>query len=257
MLLGSEEKCEKINGCNAEMADKFDRILEKEGLPYKIREILPKTAVAGEPAGVLTKEGALLLDPEGDLEAGVPMCPPEGDAGTGMVATNSVKPETGNVSAGTSVFAMIVLKEQMKHLLREIDIVSTPDGKPCAMVHCNNCTTDINTYAGIFLSFAKAVGLSIDISEIFSLLFRLAGEGSPDCSGLCAVGYHSGEHITEVTSGVPLFAGNPGCQPDIRDFMRAHLYSAIATLRIGMNLLREKERVISKRLPPTLRIFTD
>ena len=115
MLLGSEEKCEKINGCNAEMADKFDRILEKEGLPYKIREILPKTAVAGEPAGVLTKEGALLLDPEGDLEAGVPMCPPEGDAGTGMVATNSVKPETGNVSAGTSVFAMIVLKEQMKH----------------------------------------------------------------------------------------------------------------------------------------------
>ena len=230
------------------MTEKFNRILEKENLPYRLEDILPIVALAGQPAGYLSHEGAVLLDSEGDLEAGIPFCPPEGDAGTGMVATNSVRPETGNVSAGTSVFAMIVLKEKMKNLLREIDIVSTPDGKPCAMVHCNNCTTDINAYAGIFLSFAKAAGIKTDLGGIFSLLFRLADEGKPDCSGLCSVGYHSGEHITGITRGVPIFAGNPEIQPDVRDFIRSLLYSAVATLRIGMQLLKEKENINVTRL---------
>lgn len=186
---------------HAEMLDKFQAKVADKGYGWKIRAILPKVQNAGENAGVLTEAGAKLLDPTGVLESGIPMCPPEGDAGTGMVATNSVAQRTGNVSAGTSVFAMIVLEHELKKVHPEIDLVTTPDGSLVGMVHCNNCTSDLNAWVGLFKEFAESFGMKVDMNELFGTLYRKALEADKDCGGLLAYNYFSGEHLDRLRRG--------------------------------------------------------
>ena len=198
--------------------------------------------VAGDAAGSLTEEGARLLDPSGQLQAGIPLCPPEGDAGTGMVATNSVAERTGNVSAGTSVFAMIVLEKPLSKLYREIDMVTTPTGKPVAMVHSNNCTSDLNAWVGLFQEFAQVLGVAVDQAKLFAVLFNQALTGDADCGGLLAYNYFSGEHITHLEAGRPLFVRTPESRFTLANFMRAHLFSALGALKIGLDIF-EKEKV--------------
>lgn len=217
------------------MLDIFDGLPEVRRMPRKIRDVLPRPLAAGADAGRLTAEGAEWLDPEGDLEPGVPLCPPEGDAGTGMTATDSVRLRTGNVSAGTSVFAMIVSGRRPAAPRREIDVVATPAGDTAVMVHCNNCTSDLNAWAGVF---AEASGKTGD--ELYSFLFDKALSGSPDCGGLVAYNYVSGEDITGVTEGRPMLLRRTGDRLDLSNLMRAHLYSAFATLKIGMDVLRDE-----------------
>ena len=166
------------------MVAQFDDLLKTRGLPYTLRQVFPRVLNAGDPAGVLTEEGARLLDPEGNLQAGIPFCPPEGDAGTGMVATNSVAPRTGNVSAGTSVFAMIVLERPLSKVYRELDMVTTPSGSPVVMVHCNNCTSDLDAWVRVFADLLESAGSNISKPELYDLLYYKALDGEPDCSGL-------------------------------------------------------------------------
>ncbi len=229
---------------NSEMLRKFDRLTEPKGYPWKTRDILPKVLMAGDRAGVLTKEGAALIDPEGLLEEGCPLCPPEGDAGTGMAATNSVAPRTGNVSAGTSVFAMIVLEKELDKVHSEIDMVTTPAGDAVAMVHCNNCTSDLNAWVGLFGEFAQAFGIKADKGALFETLYKKALEGSSDCGGLLAYNYFSGEPITGLSEGRPLFVRSPESRLHLADFMRAHLYSALATLKVGLDILMREESAV-------------
>ena len=177
---------------NEEMVQKFDELVAPYGFPWKLRDIMPKALVAGQDAGVLTEEGAKLLDVSGKLKAGIPMCPPEGDAGTGMVATNSVRRRTGNVSAGTSVFAMIVLEKALSKPYKEIDMVTTPAGDPVAMAHSNNCTSDLNAWVNVFKEFAEAMGMEVDMNKLFGTLYNKAMEGDPDCGGLLSYCYFSG-----------------------------------------------------------------
>ena len=179
-----------------EMIQKFDKLVEDEHFAWKVKDIMPKVLVAGEAAGTLTEEGAKLLDPTGNLEAGIPLCPPEGDAGTGMVATNSVAVRTGNVSAGTSVFAMIVLEKELSRPYKEIDMVTTPSGHLVAMAHSNNCTSDLNAWVNVFKEFAEAMGMEVDMNKLFGTLYNKALEGDPDCGGLLSYCYFSGEHMT-------------------------------------------------------------
>lgn len=196
---------------DAAMLDKFDALAEPYGFDWSLRDILPKVLVAGENAGTLTAEGARLLDTDGELEAGIPVCPPEGDAGTGMAATNSVAVRTGNVSAGTSVFAMIVLEKALKNVHTEIDLVTTPSGEAVAMAHCNNCTSDLNAWVNLFEEFANSFGMKIDKNELFSVLYNKALEGDADCGGLLAYNYFSGEelpHLMRKTSVCP----HTGCK---------------------------------------------
>ena len=228
---------------DAKMLEQFDTLVEGKGFPWKIRELLPKVLTAGEQAGVLTKEGAALLDPSGNLEAGIPMCPPEGDAGTGMVATNSVAVRTGNVSAGTSIFAMIVLEKALSKVYEEIDMVTTPDGMPVAMVHCNNCTSDLNAWVSLFRQFGEAFGMKIEANELYGTLYREALKADADCGGLVAYNYFAGEPITGLDEGRPLFARTPDAKFTLANFMRTHLYSALATLKIGMDILLKQEHV--------------
>ena len=209
----------------------------------EIRDILPEVRVAGEAAGFLTEAGAKLLDPTGTLEAGAPLCPPEGDAGTGMTATNSVRVRTGNVSAGTSIFAMIVLEKALSKVYTEIDMVTTPTGKPVAMVHCNNCTSDINAWASLFKSFAEAIGVSCSMPLALDTLFYKALEAEPDCGGLVSYNYFSGEPITGMEEGRPLFARLPDSRFTFANFAHVQLYSAVATLKLGMDILIEQEHV--------------
>ena len=225
------------------MIDKFDALIAPKGFPWKLRDILPKVLMAGDDAGKLTAEGAKLLDVSGQLEAGIPLCPPEGDAGTGMVATNSVAKRTGNVSAGTSVFAMIVLEEAMKKVHPEIDMVTTPTGKPVAMVHCNNCTSDLNAWVKLFGEFAEAMGMKADANTLFGTLYRKAMEADSDVGGLLAYNYFSGESITGFEEGRPLFARTPDSRFTLANFMRTHLYAALATLKLGMDILLDEEGV--------------
>ena len=199
--------------------------------------------VSGEDAGILTEEGAKLLDPTGQLQAGIPLCPPEGDAGTGMVATNSVAQRTGNVSAGTSVFAMIVLEKALSKLYPEIDMVTTPTGKPVAMVHSNNCTSDLNAWVGLFREFTDALGFEIDQSKLFEMLYQKALEGDADGGGLLAYNYLSGEHITHLEEGRPLFVRTPESNFTLANFMRVHLFSSLGALKIGLDILLEQEKV--------------
>jgi sugar (pentulose or hexulose) kinase len=216
-------------------------------LPWQLWQILPKVLVAGEGAGVLTAEGAKLIDPSGQLQSGIPLCPPEGDAGTGMVATNSVAARTGNVSAGTSVFAMIVLENPLSQVYPEIDMVTTPSGKPVAMVHSNNCTTDLNAWVDLFSEFAEALGVEVSQSKLFELLYRQGLEGDAEGGGLLAYNYYSGEHITHMTEGRPLFVRTPESRFTLANFMRVHLFSALGALKIGLGIF-DREQVKIDRI---------
>ena len=229
---------------NAAMLEKFDKAAA--GFPWKIGDILPKVLPAGANGGFLTARGARLLDVDGDLESGCMLCPPEGDAGTGMAATNSGAAGTGNVSAGTSVFAILVLKGGLKSAHPEIDVAATPAGKPVAMVHCNNCTSEINAWAGLFGEFSQSINGGITKDDIFSLLYGKALEGRADGGGLLPCNYLSGEHITGFGRGVPLFLRKEGCSFTLANFMRAQLYSAAASLALGMEILKGENVVISK-----------
>ena len=232
-----------INDYDQAMVKSFDELISDKGFDWKLKDIMPKVLVAGEPAGVLTEAGAKLLDASGKLQVGIPLCPPEGDAGTGMAATNSVAKRTGNVSAGTSVFAMIVLEKALRKVHEEIDMVTTPSGEPVAMVHCNNCTTDLNAWVSIFGEFAEAMGIKADANQLYGTLYRKALEGDADCGDLLAYNYYSGEHITGFNAGRPLFVRTPDSRFTLANFMRTHLYAALSSLKIGMNILLEEEGV--------------
>lgn len=233
---------------HAGMIRQFNETAAKAGYTVKVEELMPQVLCAGAEAGTLTAEGAKLLDPTGTLQAGIPLCPPEGDAGTGMVATNSVAVRTGNVSAGTSIFAMIVLEKALAKLHREIDMVTTPDGSPVAMVHANNCTSDLNAWVGLFAEFADKIGARISTNDLFSVLYNNALTGDNDCGGLMSYGYFSGEFITGLTEGRPLFMRQPDAHFTLANFMRSHLYSALGALKIGMDILINEEKVSLDRL---------
>ena len=233
----------KTKNYDEKCMDLFDQLTEPYGFPWKIRDILPKCLLAGECAGRLTEEGAKLLDVTGELEAGIPLCPPEGDAGTGMTATNSVAERTGNVSAGTSVFAMVVLEKELKKVHPEIDLVTTPTGSLVAMVHCNNCTSDLNAWVNLFREFAQAFGVKADMNQLFGTLYNKALEGDADCGGLLAYNYFSGEHITGFEEGRPLFVRTPESHFNLANFMRVHLFTALGALKTGMDILLKEEGV--------------
>ena len=224
------------------MVVKFNSLLAANGLSYTLRDILPRVACAGKCAGYLTRAGAEFIDPEGVLKPGIPFCPCEGDAGTGMTATNSVRVATGNVSAGTSAFAMVVTDKPLG-VHREIDMVTTPDGKPVAMVHCNNCTGDINAWIDIFAEFSDMIGAEKTKSELFALLFEKASEGDADCGGLLSYNCFCGEGITGLNSGRPLFARSLQSNFNLANFMRTHIVSALATHKLGLDILKNTERV--------------
>lgn len=236
------------NDYDQEMVDKFDSLVEPKGYPWKLRDVLPKVMVAGEPAGILTEEGAALLDDSGNLKAGIPMCPPEGDAGTGMVATNSVAPKTGNVSAGTSTFAMIVLEHKLSKNWREIDMVTTPTGFPVAMSHANNGTSDLNAWVGLFKEFADLMGIEADMGELYSRLYTNSLKGDPDCGGLLSYGYYSGEGITHLNEGRPFFARTPDSHFTLANFMRSHLYTSLGAVKLGLDILFKEEGVKVERI---------
>lgn len=226
-----------------EMVQKFDSLIAEKNYSWKLRDIFPKVLVAGEHAGVLTEEGAKLLDVSGRLKGGIPLCAPEGDAGTGMVATNSVAKRTGNVSAGTSVFAMVVLERELSKVYPEIDLVTTPDGSLVGMAHANNCTSDLNAWVGIFKEFAEAFSIEVDMNRLFGTLYNKALEGDADCGGLLSYGYLSGENITDVSEGRPLFVRRPESNFNLANFMRSHLFTALGALKIGMDILLKEEGV--------------
>ena len=230
------------------MIQKFDELVAPKGFPWKLEHLLPKVLLAGDKAGVLTEEGAKKLDPTGTLQAGCPLCPPEGDAGTGMVATNSVKQRTGNVSAGTSVFAMIVLEKALKSVHEEIDMVTTPSGDAVAMVHCNNCTSDLNAWVNIFKEFAESFGIDVDMNKLFGTLYNKALEGDKDCGGLLAYNYFSGEHITGFEEGRPMFVRTPDSKFSLANFMRANLYTSLGALKVGLDILLKEEEVAIDRI---------
>lgn len=238
----------RTNDYDARMNELFNERIKGENFPWKLQDILPRVLTAGSPAGVLSEEGAKLLDPTGGLQAGIPLCPPEGDAGTGMVATNSVAERTGNVSAGTSVFAMIVLEKALTRVYPEIDMVTTPSGKPVAMVHSNNCTSDLNAWIGLFREYTDALGVEVSPDRLYEMLYRKALEGDKDCGGLLAINYLSGEHITHFEEGRPLFVRTPESRFTLANFMRVHMFSALGALKIGMELLFEQERVRIERV---------
>ena len=233
----------QTNDYDENMLKKFNELLKAKNIPWKLEDILPKVLVAGDAAGVLTGEGTKLLDPAGGLQAGIPLCPPEGDAGTGMVATNSVAERTGNVSAGTSVFAMIVLEKALSKLYPEIDMVTTPTGKPVAMVHSNNCTSDLNAWVDLFQEFTQVLGVNISESKLYETLYKMALSGDADGGGLLAYNYVSGEHITHLEEGRPLFVRTPESRFTLANFMRVHLFSSLGALKIGMDILFEQEKV--------------
>jgi sugar (pentulose or hexulose) kinase len=233
----------KTNDYDERMLTQFNERLAAENIPWKLQDILPKVLLAGEAAGVLSEAGAKLLDPAGGLQAGIPLCPPEGDAGTGMVATNSVAERTGNVSAGTSVFAMIVLEKALSKLYPEIDMVTTPTGKPVAMVHSNNCTSDLNAWVDLFHEFTQAFGMDVSESKLYETLYQKALTGDADGGGLLAFNYVSGEHITHLEEGRPMFVRTPESRFTLANFMRTHLFSSLGALKIGMDILFEQEKV--------------
>jgi len=228
---------------HAEMASQFDARITERQYPWQLLDILPRVRVAGDKAGVLTAAGAKLLDPTGKLTAGIPFCPPEGDAGTGMVATNSIAPRTGNVSAGTSVFAMIVLEKELSRAYAEIDQVTTPDGNLVAMVHSNNCSSDYDAWIGLFAEAVKALGFTVSKPQLYDTLLGLALGGDPDCGGLLAYGYLSGEHITGFEDGRPLFVRSAGSAFNLSNFMRVHLSTALGALHTGLGILLDREGV--------------
>lgn len=228
---------------DAGMMAKFDALVAGENLGWTLSQILPEVLMAGEDAGTLTPEGAALLDTSGALQAGIPCCPPEGDAGTGMVATNSVGVRTGNISAGTSVFAMVVLEKELSKVYPQIDLVTTPDGKLVGMVHCNNCTSEINAWVNLFAGFMQLMGQKPDMNELFTKLYGAAMDGAADCGGLLSYNYFSGEPVTGFDKGAIVFARNATAQFTVENVMRMHLYSALAALKVGMDLMIREEGV--------------
>lgn len=233
---------------NEKMLDTFDEFMRSKNVALKIRDILPKVAVAGEVAGTLTEQGAALLDVTGNLKAGIKICPPEGDAGTGMTATDSVAVRTGNVSAGTSVFAMVVLEKDLEKVHEELDIVTTPEGRNVAMVHCNNCTSDINAWIHLFQEFSQLSGNPLSNEEIYPMLFQIALEGEKDCGGMMSFNYFSGEHLTGFHQGRPALIRMPDTNFNLANFMRTQLYTAIAALKIGLDILTKEENVTIDRV---------
>ena len=228
---------------DAKMLDIFDTLPEAKNVPWKLRDILPKVLSAGESAGVLSAEGAAFLDESGMLQAGIPVCPPEGDAGTGMVATDSVGLRTGNISAGTSVFAMVVLEKPLSKVYPEIDLVTTPDGAAVAMVHCNNCTSDINAWVNLFGEFGKLMGYDIPAGDLFTKLYSVALDGDADCGGLLSYNFVSGEPVVGVEEGAPTVKRTAESRFTLANFMRMHMYSALGALKVGLDLLLKKEGV--------------
>lgn len=228
---------------NARMIEQFNELVSGKGYPWKLEDIMPKILLAGDNAGTLTAEGAKLLDVTGELEAGCPLCPPEGDAGTGMVATNSIAKRTGNVSAGTSVFAMVVLEKDLNKVHDEIDLVTTPTGNLVGMVHCNNCTSDLNAWVNLFKEFAESFGMEVDMNKLFGTLYNKALEGDADCGGLLAYNYFSGEHVTGFEEGRPLFVRTPESRFNLANFMRVHLFTALGALKVGLDILLKEEGV--------------
>ena len=233
---------------SADMVSKFEELVAPKGFGWKLSEILPKVLNAGENAGTLTEKGARLLDKSGNLTAGIPLCPPEGDAGTGMVATNAVKQRTGNVSAGTSSFSMIVLEKDLSKPYEMIDMVTTPDGSPVAMVHCNNCTSDLNAWVNLFKEYQELLGIPVDMNEIFGKLYNNALTGDADCGGLVSYNYISGEPVTGVADGRPLFVRSANDKFTLANFMRAHLYGSVGVLKIGNDILFNEEKVQVDRI---------
>lgn len=233
---------------DAEMVQKFDALVAPYSFPWKLIDILPQSLVAGESAGVLTEKGAKALDPSGVLKPGIPFCPPEGDAGTGMAATNAVKVGTGNVSAGTSSFSMIVVEKVLSQPYEELDMVTTPDGSLVAMVHCNNCTSDLNAWIGLFKEYQELMGFPVDMNEIYGRLYNNALTGDADCGGLISYNYISGEPITGLTEGRPLFVRSANDKFTLANFMRSHLYASIGVLKVGNDILFNKEKVQVSRI---------
>ena len=225
------------------LIEKFDALVEHKNYPWKLKDIMPKAVMAGDYAGKLTAEGAKLLDPSGNLEAGIPLAPPEGDAGTGMVATNSVAPRTGNTSAGTSVFAMVVLERPLKGYYPEIDIVTTPTGKLVAMVHCNNCTSDLNGWVDMFAELLHEAGCDIPKWKLYDIVYFQSEKGDSDCGGLMSYGYISGEHVTGMDTGRPLFVRAQDANFNFANFTRSILFSTLGALKIGLDILFEEEGV--------------
>ena len=233
---------------DAEMVEKFNALIAPKGYSWKLEDILPESLSAGEDAGTLTEHGAERLDISGHLKPGCPLCPPEGDAGTGMVATNAVKQRTGNVSAGTSSFSMIVLEKPLSKPYEPIDMVTTPDGSLVAMVHCNNCTSDINAWVGLFKEYQQLLGVPVDMNELYGKLFNAALTGDADCGGVMAYNYISGEPITGMQEGRPMVVRSANDKFNLANLMRAHLYGAIAVLKIGNDILLNEEKIKIDRI---------
>ncbi|MCY8034266.1 xylulokinase [Bacillus sonorensis] len=234
---------ESTQNYNESMVKQFDELISIKGYPWKLKDILPKVYISGEQAGELTEIGAKILDQSKNLQPGIPICPPEGDAGTGMVATNSVRKRTGNISVGTSVFAMIVLEKELSKVYPEIDLVTTPNGSPVGMVHANNCSSDINAWLGLFREFFEAMGQKVETNKLFEVMLNKALEADSDGGGLLSYGYFSGENITGLEEGRPLFVRSPESRFNLANFMRTHLFTAFAALKIGMDILTKEENV--------------
>ena len=233
---------------NAEMVSKFDKLVAPKGYPWKLLDILPKVLMAGEAAGTLTEEAAKRLDVSGNLKGGIPLCPPEGDAGTGMVATNAVKQRTGNVSAGTSSFSMIVLEKDLSKPSEMIDMVTTPDGSLVAMVHCNNCTSDLNAWVKLFREYQELLGVPVDMNEVYGKLYNNALKGDADCGGVLTYNYISGEPVTGLQDGRPLVVRSANDKFNLANFIRANLYATVAVLKLGNDILFNEEKVKVDRI---------
>ena len=241
-----------------EFIEKFNAIPEVAAQPWKLADLLPEPLVAGTPAGTLTEEGAKLLDPTGTLQPGITFAPPEGDAGTGMVATNSVRVRTGNVSAGTSIFAMVVLERKLERLHPEVDLVTTPAGDLAGMSHANNFTSDLNAWVGLFGQFAAAIGTPVDAGTLYGTLFRaaIADDVDSNCGGLINYPFRSGEFLAGLPEGRPLFARGPEARMSLGNFMRAQLFSAFSPVKIGMDVMTKDEGVAVDSLVGHGGIFT-
>ncbi len=233
---------------DATMVEKFDQLIAPKGYDWKLIDILPKSLSAGENAGFLTPKGAKMIDISGHLKAGIPVCPPEGDAGTGMVATNAVKQRTGNVSAGTSSFSMIVLERPLSKPYEMIDMVTTPDGSLVAMVHCNNCTSELNAWVKMFRDYEELIGKVQEKHMVYRVLYTHALLGDPDCGGLVAYNYVSGEPVTGIAEGRPMVLRSPGDNFTLANFMRAQLYASIVVLKIGNDILLKEEKINVDRI---------
>lgn len=235
--IDSEKRC-----YNEEMLEKFNYLVSDHNLPWKLIDILPSVLVAGEEAGRLTESGATLLDDL--LSPGIPFAPAEGDAGTGMTATNAVAPRTGNVSAGTSIFSMVVLERPLKKVYEEIDLVTTPTGKPVAMVHCNNCTSDSNAWISVLKETANLFGAEPSNGDVYTKLYEKSLEGDPDCGGVLVCNYMAGEGVTHLNEGRPMVVRRPDAKFTLANFFRAILYSTMSTLKIGMDILAKENVAI-------------